>query len=92
LLGGSGTDAERAGELWSLTDGAAHCSDAQSRELLAAEARSMLGLPQPAMPRRLRPLTVLAALAAVELVRSGSGLARLSAAVRHRLWGTLPRS
>ena len=91
LLGGRGEDAERAGEMWSLVDGAMHCSDSASREFLSGEARKLLAAPQPAMPRKLRPLTVLAALAAVDLVRAGGGLARLSAAIRHRLMGTLPR-
>jgi hypothetical protein len=42
------------------------------------------------MSRNLRALTVLAALAAADIVREGSGLKRLSAAVKHRLVGGFP--
>jgi phytoene synthase len=92
LLGAAPQEAEQAGALWSLADGANHCSDPPSRKFLMAKAQELL----PHMPRKtvreLRPLTVLAALGAVDAVRAGSGLARLSAALRHRLLGTLPRS
>ena len=92
LLGGEPKDAEAAGVFWSLVDGADHCSDPESRAFLLDGARALLaGMPRTAA-RRVRPLTVLAALAAVDLVREGSGLQRLSAAVRHRLLGTLPWS
>ena len=92
LLGAAPQEAEDAGALWSLVDGASHCSDSQSREFLMARARQLLPQMPRKLPRELRPLTVLAALAAIDVVRAGSGLARLSAAVRHRLLGTLPRS
>jgi len=92
LLGSAPQDAGEAGALWSLVDGAIHCSDAQSREFLMAKAQELLSQMPHKLPRELRPLTVLAALAAIDVVRSGSGLARLSAAVRHRLLGTFPRS
>jgi hypothetical protein len=49
------------------------------------------GLPR-RVPAQLRPLTVIAAVASADLFREGSGLARLSAAVRHRLFGTFRRS
>jgi phytoene synthase len=92
LLGCSADEAERAGAFWSLADGAQHCSDASSRELLVGEAREALGAIGGHLPHRLRPLTVLAALAAVDLFRDASGMARLSVAFRHRLTGGLPHS
>jgi hypothetical protein len=57
-----------------------------------AKAQELLPRVPRKLPRELRPLTVLAALAAIDVVRAGSGLGRLSAAVRHRLLGTIPRS
>jgi 15-cis-phytoene synthase len=91
LLGESPETAGRAGALWSLIDGADHCSDATSRNVLRERAASVLASMRQPMPSRLRVLTVLAALAAADLVREGSGLKRLSAAARHRLWGSFPR-
>ena len=83
--------AEAAGALWSLADGAAHSSDPQSRNFLLGEARGAI----PEVPRKLpsviRPLTVLASLAANDVLGSGS-LSRVSAALAHRLRGTIPRS
>jgi phytoene synthase len=91
LLGGEPEDAEIAGVFWSLVDGAAHCSDAPSREFLLKEARAALaGLP-PKLPREIRPLTVLTALVAHDVLRSGR-LTRVGAALAHRLRGTIPRS
>jgi phytoene synthase len=87
LLGGKANDAETVGELWSLVDGADHCSDQESRDYLREEARKLIAA-VPRMPSNVRPLTVLAALAAADIAREGSGLARLSAAIRHRLLGT----
>jgi hypothetical protein len=92
LLGATDLAAETAGEFWSLTDGAQHCSDSQSRQFLIGEARLKLAAIPRTVSRQLRPLTILAALAAADLVGGGSGLARLSAAARHRLFGTLLRS
>lgn len=92
LLGSPDQEAEAAGTFWSLVDGAQHCSDPESRELLLRAARAELAGIRKSLPRPLRPLTVLAALSAADLVREGSGLKRLSAAVRHRLMGTFPRS
>ncbi|MFL6829194.1 MAG: squalene/phytoene synthase family protein [Sphingomicrobium sp.] len=91
LLGAEPQQAEAAGSLWSLADAAQHCSDDQSREFLLDEARKSLGQSPRKLPRQVRPLTVVAALAAIDVVREGSGLTRLSAALRHRLLGTLPR-
>jgi phytoene synthase len=92
LLGAKDATANAAGEFWSLSDGARHCTDPQSQALLIEKASSTLAALPKTMPRELRPLTILAALAAVDLVGKGRGLARLSAAVRHQLFGTLLRS
>jgi hypothetical protein len=92
LLGRSAEEGEAAGALWSLVDGAHHCSDPQSRAMLRRRGAALLEAGIKLMPRVLRPLTVLAALAAADLLREGSGLGRLSAALRHRLFGSLPRS
>ena len=90
LMGPAADAAEQAGALWSLVDGAHHCSDTQSRNLLRQRAAAVLAATRTPMPRGLRVLTVLAALAAADLLREGSGLKRLSAAVKHRLMGSLP--
>jgi phytoene synthase len=86
LLGGDPRGAEGAGVLWSLADGAHHCSDPTSRDYLLDEARKALEEARPA-PRKLRPLTVLAALAARDLRRSDGGAGRVGAALLHRLTG-----
>jgi phytoene synthase len=88
LLGGDPERAEAAGAFWSLVDGALHCSDGESRDVLLAGARRALKEVRPA-PRKLRPLTVLAALAAKDLDGDG-GLGRGAAAVMHRLTGRFP--
>ena len=90
LMGQPADAAEQAGALWSLVDGAHHCSDPQSRKMLRQRAAAVLAATRTPMPRGLRVLTVLAALAAADLLREGSGLKRLSAAVKHRLMGSLP--
>ena len=92
LLGGDPAEAEAAGAFWSLVDGAQHCSDVASSDMLTREAKLSLGEVPGKLPRRVRPLTVLAALAAADLLYAGSGVARVTAAVGHRLFGTLPRS
>jgi phytoene synthase len=89
LLGSNAKDAEAAGALWSLVDGAEHCSDSASRDLLLAEARRV-ELPWK-ISGELRPLTVLAALAASDL-KGGSGVRRAAAALSHRIGGTFLRS
>ena len=91
LLGGRRSDAAAAGALWSLVDGASHCSDANSRELLVAHARASLGDLPRSSPRELRTLTVLGALAAYDL-QPGGRLGRVGIAFAHRLMGTLPHS
>jgi phytoene synthase len=89
LLACDPADAKTAGELWSLADGAQHCSDPQSREYLFHEARE--AGPPPKAPPALRPLTVLAALAAHDVRRGTGGARRVSAALVHRLRGKFPR-
>jgi phytoene synthase len=91
LLGGEPEDTEAAGAVWSLADGAAHCSYPPSREFLLSEARGALVELPPQLPREIRPLTVLAALAAHDVLRGGR-LSRVGVALAHRLRGTVPRS
>ena len=86
LLGATPTDAETAGELWSLVDGAAHCSDSDTRNVLLHEAA---GLVPSRAPAAIRPLTMLAALAAHD-VRPRGSFRRGLAALRHRYRGTFP--
>ncbi len=91
LLGGQGPDAEAAGALWSLVNGATHCSDAESRQLLCGAARAALEEVPRQLPSKVRPLTILAALAAHDL-RPGGRLGRVGVALAHRLRGTVPHS
>ena len=91
LLGQPSEEAREAGAFWSLVDAAEHCSDDVSRVMLRQWAAVVLGELQQPLPKRLRVLTVLAALSAADLTRQAGGLKRLSAAVRHRLWGTIPQ-
>lgn len=88
LLGGESEGAERAGELWSLIDGARHCTDRQSRGYLLSEAGALVVGP---VPRRVRPLTVVAAVAVPSVSDPASGLARGMAATLHRLTGRVPQ-
>jgi 15-cis-phytoene synthase len=89
LLGAEAEVATAAGALWSLVDGAEHCTDPQSHNFLLGEARNAIGpLPPKASPE-VRPLTVLAALAAHDMLRTGN-LRRVGAALTHRLRGTFP--
>ena len=98
LLGGDPEDAEAAGALWSLVDGARHCSDVHSRMYLLGEARkSIAELPRNRPPKSLRRLTGLAAIAAHDVIRNKPlGLAepdpgRGMAAFLHYVRGVLPR-
>jgi len=88
LLGAHPTDAESPGELWSLADGAHHCSDTRSRDFLLSTARQV-ELPNKAEPE-LRALTILAALASAD-VRGRGPLGRGIAALSHRLTGRFRR-
>jgi 15-cis-phytoene synthase len=90
LLGEQAEEGAMAGEVWSLVDGARHCSDERSRIFLSGEAaHALIRLPGK-IRRKLRPLTVLAAVAAYDVSRLG-GFGRGGAALAHRLWGTFPR-
>ena len=89
LLGGEESDAEAAGELWSLEDIAKHCSDAESQSYLLGEAGETLERLPSRAPSALRPLTILAALAG-RSVRPGR-FGRGGSALRHRLTGRYPR-
>jgi phytoene synthase len=89
LLDGDSSDAQTAGELWSLEDGAMHCSDAASRRLLREEA---LGIDRSGtVPRSLRSLTVLGELAIINILEPASGVARGMAALHHRATGRFSR-
>lgn len=91
LLGGQPHEAEAAGAFWSLADGAKHCSNADSRAYLCTAAREALGEVPQRLPSVIRPLTILAALAAYDL-RPGGRLGRVGVAFAHRLRGTLPNN
>ena len=89
LLGSPAEVAEAPGELWSLIDGAQHCSDPQSRSELVTAAR---GLRVPGkIPANLRALTIIAAVAVSNIRDPGSGIARGMAAAKHRLTGRIPQ-
>jgi len=89
LLGGKPEDAEAAGAFWSLVEGALHCSNAESRQLLFAAAEAVPHPPK--APQILRPLTVLAAVAVSAVRDPSSGVARGLAAIRHRATGRFAR-
>ena len=89
LLGGDQSQAEPAGALWSLVDGAIHCSDASSRHFLCSAARTQLQQVPDRLPTTIRSLTILAALAAYDL-RPGGRLGRVGVAMAHRFRGTIP--
>jgi phytoene synthase len=89
LMGADEKDADHAGALWSLHDGATHCSDSPSRAMLEAAAREQLPYLPNKVERRFRPISVLAALAAHDLLKGPRG--RGKAALAHRLFGTFPR-
>jgi phytoene synthase len=86
-----------AGGLWALVDAARHCSDAESRAMLVQQARTFArGLAGVRFPGRLRPLSMLAALAARDcrrdepFEREGTP-GRAAAMLRHRFSGRIPR-
>jgi len=89
LLGGDASEVETAGELWSLVDGARHCSDEASRTNLLDKAAGIEVRGR--IHRKLRALTVLAALAVPNVRDPSSGVARGLAATHHRLTGKIPR-
>jgi phytoene synthase len=91
LLGAGAEDAEQAGALWSLVDGAEHCTDPASKTFMLVEAANAAAqLPSKACAA-LRPLTLLAALAAHDLTGPRGQFGRGSAALKHRFTGRFPR-
>ena len=85
-------DIELAGALWSLVDGARHCSDAGSRAMLLERA-GRLGESLPRAPRGpLCALTTMAAVAAHDALGRPAGARRGLAALAHRYRGIFPRS
>jgi phytoene synthase len=97
VLGEPSEQIQAAGGLWALVDAARHCSDAPSRELLMGQARSFAKrLAGTRFAPRLRPLSMLAALAARDCRRgepfeAEGSPARTAAMLRHRLSGRIPR-
>jgi phytoene synthase len=93
LLGRGPEEAERFGATWSLVDGIRHCSDPQSREFLIARARAAIAdLPRRRIPGELRPLTMVAAFAAYDVLHDGrGGWRRIASALRHSMFGLMPR-
>jgi phytoene synthase len=98
LLGGDPGDGEAAGSLWSLVDGARHCSDIPSRMFLLDAARAVVrDLPPTKPPKFLRRLTGLAAMAAHDAMRNRPlelpyfEPRRGMAAFFHFMRGSLPR-
>ena len=98
ILGEADEPIQAAGGLWALVDAARHCSDAASRQLLTEQARTFArGLGGSRFARELRPLSMLAALAARDAAagepfEAEGAPARLAAMLRHRVTGRLPRS
>ena len=86
-----------AGGLWALVDAARHCSDTDSRGMLIQQARTFArGLTGVRFPGPLRPLSMLAAVAARDCRRGEpferEGTPRRAAVMlRHRFSGRLPR-
>jgi phytoene synthase len=88
---------EEAGGLWALVDVARNCSDAQSRAMLLSQARTFAKrLGGSRFAGALRPLSMLAALAARDIARgepfeTEGSPGRAAAMLRHRLSGRIPR-
>jgi phytoene synthase len=96
ILGGSDPGIQSAGGLWALVDTARNCSDAPSRATLMDQARTFArGLHGSSFAARLRPLSMLAAVA-IRDCRRGEPIeaegtpSRAAAILRHRLTGRLP--
>jgi phytoene synthase len=98
VLGSADERIQTAGGLWALVDTARHVSDAPARAMLLGQARTFArGIGGARLPRALRPLSMLAALA-IRDARRGEPFeregtpARAAAMLRHRLIGRLPRA
>jgi phytoene synthase len=91
LLGAGSASLDSAGELWSLVDGAHHCSDPASRAMLMVEGQRLVPSLRAVPNAALRPLTTLAALAAHDVLGRGGGVRRGWAALAHRYRGRMPQ-
>lgn len=97
VVGGSGEEIRAAGGLWALVDVARHLSEAGSREMLLGKARAFAkGLGGTSFPSKLRPLSMLSALAmrdckSGEPFEAEGAPRRVAAMLRHRFSGRLPR-
>ena len=91
LLGGAGAGLEAAGEAWALVDLARHCATSEDADIALAAARERI-LPK-SWPSRLRPLGMLAVLAARDLDparppwEARGAPARMWRMLRHRISG-----
>jgi phytoene synthase len=96
-LDGGSEQIQAAGGFWALVDAARHCSDAPSRAMLLGQARSFArNLAPVRFPPTLRPLSMLAAIAARDCRRGEpfereGAPGRVAAMLRHRLTGRIPR-
>jgi phytoene synthase len=93
LLGRNPAEGEPFGAIWSLVDGVRHCTDRQSREFLIGRAKSAIAdLPRRRISGELRPLTMIAAFAALDALNDGrGGWRRLLYSLRHSMFGIMPR-
>jgi phytoene synthase len=93
LLGREAAEGAPFGAVWSLTDGARHCSDPESRAFLLDRAKSAIGnLPRGRSPLELRPLAMIAGRRAYDLLYGDRPWwHRLLAAHRLSMFGIMPR-
>jgi phytoene synthase len=93
LLGRAPAEGEPFGAIWSLVDGVRHCTDKKSREFLIDRAKSAIAaLPRWRISGELRPLTMIAAFAAYDVLHDGAGgWRRVVSALRHSIFGIMPR-
>ena len=93
LLGEGSEAIEAAGGAWALADTARHCSDAASRAVLLEQVEVLTRAAKGAqVPKALRPLSMLGALAMRDAERGGpfepeGSPGRAAALLRHRLTG-----
>jgi phytoene synthase len=94
LLGRDAADADRFGAVWSLAEAAQHVSDAESRAVLRARAKSAIAeLPRQRMAAELSPFAMIAVRRAYDLLHGDrGGWHRLLAGLRYSLFGGFPRS
>jgi len=94
LLGREAREGEAFGAIWSLVDGVRHCTDPESRDYLIERAQSAVAdLPRRRILGELRPLTMIAAFAAYDVLHNGAGgWRRVVSALRHSIFGIMPGS